>query len=66
MLCIYYHWKRCAISDKKVITLMETLGDSLYSYIQPFSFLKNDFSPNFSLITLGLLFRRKVSSGSKI
>ena len=32
----------------------------LYSYVQPFSFLKKDFSPSLSLRTLGLLFRRKV------
>ena len=39
--------------------------DPLYSYVQPFYFLKNDFSPNLSIGTLGLLFRRKVLSGSK-
>ena len=66
MLCIYSRQKRCAISDKKVIILLETLRDPLYSYVQPFSFLKNDFSPNLSLETLGLLFWRKVLSYSKI
>ena len=40
MLCIYSRRKRCAISDKKVITLMEMLWNSLYFYIQSFSFFK--------------------------
>ena len=49
MLCICSYRKRCVISDKEVITLMEMLWDSFYSYVQPFSFLKNDFcSPNSS------------------
>ena len=47
MLCIYSRSKRCTISDKEVTTLMEKLWNLLYSYIQLFSFLENNFcSPN--------------------